>query len=122
MPPHVLQKLSIALLLTLAVLCLAWELWIAPLRPGGSWLVLKAFPLLLPLRGLLYGRRYTFQWLSLFIWLYFAEGIVRAMTDSGLSATLGWIETLLSLGLFACCAAYARMTAPSRQIKNANPS
>ncbi len=111
-----LQKLSIALLLTLAVLGLVWELWLAPLRPGGSWLLLKVLPLLLPLRGLLHGRRYTFQWLSLFIWLYFTEGIVRATSDRGLSAVLGGVETALSVLLFASIAAYARVTAPSRQV------
>jgi uncharacterized membrane protein len=112
-----LQKISIALLLALAVLGLTWELWLAPLRPGGSWLVLKVIPLLLPLRGLLHGRRYTFQWLSLLIWLYFTEGVVRASSDQGLSAVLGGIETLLSVGLFSSVAAYSRVTAPSRQAK-----
>ena len=37
----------------LILLGLAWELYLAPLRPGGSWLVLKVVPLLLPLMGLL---------------------------------------------------------------------
>jgi uncharacterized membrane protein len=103
-----------ACLLALIALCLAWELWLAPLRPGGSWLVLKALPLLLPLRGFLHGRRYTFQWMSLAIWLYFIEGAVRGGSDRGLSATLGWIEAGLCLALFALCCAYARLSAPSR--------
>ncbi|WP_345532317.1 DUF2069 domain-containing protein [Viridibacterium curvum] len=104
-----------ACLLALIALCVAWELWIAPLRPGGSWLVLKALPLLGALFGMLHGRRYTFQWMSLAVLLYFAEGIVRATSDVGLSATLGWIETALSLGLFIACLVYARQSAPSRQ-------
>ncbi len=117
MRTSVLQKLTVALLLALIALGLAWELWLAPLRPGGSWLVLKILPLLLPLRGLLHGRRYTFQWMSLFIWLYFTEGVVRASSDHGFSATLAGIETLLSLGLFASVTAYSHATAPSRQAR-----
>ena len=67
-------------LLALIFLCLAWELWLAPLRPGGSWLALKALPLLLPLMGILHGRRYTYQWASMLILAYFAEGVMRGYT------------------------------------------
>ncbi|MGC3962023.1 MAG: DUF2069 domain-containing protein [Rhodocyclaceae bacterium] len=109
-----LRVVSVATLLALIALSLAWELWLAPLRPGGSWLVLKALPLLLPLRGLLHGRRYTYQWVSLAVWLYFIEGTVRGGSDHGLSATLGWIEAALCVVLFAACCAYARLSAPSR--------
>ncbi|MFT4173739.1 MAG: DUF2069 domain-containing protein [Rhodocyclaceae bacterium] len=105
---------AVACLLALIALCLAWELWLAPLRPGGSWLVLKALPLLLPLRGFLHGRRYTCQWVSLAIWLYFIEGTVRGASDAGLSAALGWIEAALCVALFVLCCAYARLGAPSR--------
>lgn len=114
MNTHRLQWLSVALLLSLITLCVVWELWLAPLRPGGSWLVLKVLPLLLPLRGMLHGRRYTFQWTTLMIWLYFTEGIVRATSDRGLSVWLATLETALSLALFASCAAYSRVSAPSR--------
>ena len=55
----------------LIVLSLAWELLISPLRPGGSWLALKALPLCLPLAGLLKNRMYTYRWVSMLVWLYF---------------------------------------------------
>ena len=84
----------------LILLGVAWELFLAPLRPGGSWLVLKVLPLLLPLRGLLHGRRYTFQWSTLLVWAYFVEGIVRAVSDQGLSARLAMAEVALTV-LFA---------------------
>lgn len=109
-----------ACLLALIALCVVWELWLAPLRPGGSWLVLKALPLLAALFGMLHGRRYTFQWMSLAVLLYFTEGIVRATSDKGLSALLGWAETALSLGLFIACLVYSRQSAPSRQRKPAD--
>ena len=97
-----------ACLIALIFLSVAWELVLAPLRPGGSWLVLKALPLLVPLFGILHARRYTFQWTTLFIWLYAAEGAARAVSDTGLSAQLALFELALSLGYFAAAVAYLR--------------
>ena len=99
-----------ALLIALIFLCLAWELWLAPLKPGGSWLVLKVLPLLAPLFGVLRGKRYTLQWSTLLIWLYAAEGATRAMTDRGLGAQLALAELLLSFAYFAAAVAYLRST------------
>jgi uncharacterized membrane protein len=93
-------------LIALIALSIAWEWWLAPLRPGGTALVIKAVPLLLALPGVLRQRLYTLQWASMLILLYFAEGIVRGMSDRGLSAQLGWLETLLALVFFVCALAY----------------
>ena len=103
-----LRVLALACLGTLIVLCLAWELWLAPLRPGGSLVALKALPLAAPVAGLMAGRRYTYQWSSLLILAYFAEGATRAWSDAGLSRGLAVAEILLSLGFFAAVVAYAR--------------
>jgi uncharacterized membrane protein len=100
-----------ASLIALVFLCLAWELWLAPLRPGGSWLVLKVLPLLLPLRGILAGRRYTYQWSTLFIWAYFIEGVVRAWGDTGAARQCAWLEIALAVVFFVAAAGYARLTA-----------
>ncbi|HNQ04762.1 MAG TPA: DUF2069 domain-containing protein [Thiobacillaceae bacterium] len=102
------RNLAAASLITLILLGLTWELWLAPLRPGGSWLVLKVLPLLAPLFGILRGRRHTYRWASLLIWLYFAEGCVRAWTDPPPGAWLGLAEILLSLLFFGTAAWYAR--------------
>lgn len=99
-------------LVALLFLCLAWELWLAPLRPGGSWLALKALPLLLPLMGVLRGRRYTYQWASMLVLAYVAEGALRAFSDHGVSAALALFEALLALVFFTSAAFYARLTAP----------
>jgi uncharacterized membrane protein len=99
---------ALACLTALIFLGLAWELVLAPLKPGGSWLVLKVLPLLAPLFGLLRARRYTFQWSTLLIWLYAAEGATRAYTDSGLAAALALVELALALGYFAAAVAYLR--------------
>ncbi|HET7731191.1 MAG TPA: DUF2069 domain-containing protein [Usitatibacter sp.] len=96
------------LLVALVALCIAWELFLAPLKPGGSWLVLKALPLLAPLFGILRGRRYTYQWSTLLIWAYVAEGATRAYTDAGLSARLAMLEALLAVGYFAAAVAWLR--------------
>lgn len=96
-------------LIALIVLCLAWELWLAPLRPGGSYLALKAVPLALPLIGILSGARRTYQWASMFILLYLAEGAVRAWSERGASQLLAALEIALSLTVFAAVVAYARL-------------
>ena len=96
-------------LLGLIVLGLAWELWLAPLRPGGSWLVLKVLPLTVPLAGLLKNRMYTYRWLSLLVWIYFTEGVVRATSDGGLSAMLAAIQVLLCVALFVACSMHVRL-------------
>lgn len=99
---------AVGSLLALIVLCTAWELVLAPLRPGGSWLVLKVVPLLFPLLGILRRDVYTMQWASMMILLYFTEGIVRAASDKGLSATLGWIEVGLVCVFFFCTIFYLK--------------
>ncbi len=97
-------------LIALIFLCLAWETIFAPLKPGGSLLMLKAVPLLLPLFGILKGKRYTYQWASMFILLYFTEGVVRAWADTGLSAKLALVEVALTLLFFICAIYYAKLT------------
>ncbi|MGB6103967.1 MAG: DUF2069 domain-containing protein [Pusillimonas sp.] len=96
-------------LIALIVLCLLWELKIAPLRPGGSLLALKALPLLLPLRGVLRGHLYTLQWAAMLILLYFMEGVVRAWSDPApLSALMGGLEIIFSLVFYLCAIFYLR--------------
>ncbi len=103
------RLVAVASLLALIALGLAWELWLAPLRPGGSWLALKVAPLLLPLPGLLRYRMLTYRWVALFVWLYFVEGVVRATGDSAPSWQLAVLEVALVLLLFAACTAHVRL-------------
>lgn len=97
-------------LVGLIALCLAWELWLAPLRPGGSLMALKALPLALPLVGIISGNRYTYQWAAMLILVYFAEGVTRAWSERGLSQWLASTEILLSLAFFAAAVSYVRCT------------
>jgi len=105
-----LRAAASATLVAMIALCLAWELWLAPLRPGGSYLALKALPLVLPLMGIVSGRRRTYQWSSMLVLAYFAEGVVRAWSESGLSQMLAGAEIALSVIFFAAAVAYARLT------------
>lgn len=104
-----IQALALGSLLALIALGLAWELWLAPLRPGGSWWAIKVLPLALPVAGLLKHRMYTYRWLSLLVWLYITEGLVRASSDSGLSVWLAVAQVLLCLLLFAACSLHVRL-------------
>ena len=92
----------------LVLLCVAWEAFLAPLRPGGTLLTLKALPLLLPLFGVLRERVRAYQWTSLIVLAYFCEGVVRAWADRGATRTLAAWEILLSVALFASCLAYVQ--------------
>jgi len=114
------NRLASASLVALLFLCLAWELWLAPLRPGGSMLALKALPLLLPLFGILRGKRYTHQWTSMLALAYITEGLVRAASDQGMSQVLAMTETVLATLLFAGCLGHARAAAPSGTVKAAD--
>jgi uncharacterized membrane protein len=108
--------IAVASVLALIVLGLAWELWLAPLRPGGSWLALKVLPLCVPVAGLLRRRMYTYRWTSLLVWLYVLEGAARATSEHGAAVPLAAAEVLLSLVLFAACALHVRL-----RLRNAKP-
>jgi uncharacterized membrane protein len=100
---------AVASMVLLILWCVAWEVWLAPLKPGGSWLALKAAPLLFPLAGIIKRDVYTLQWTSMVILLYFTEGVVRGWSDLGqLSAWLGWGEALIVAVYFICAVMYVR--------------
>jgi uncharacterized membrane protein len=103
-------------LLGLILLCLGWEIFWAPLRVGGSLLFLKTLPLLLPLFGILRGKRYTYQWSGMLILFYFTEGVVRVWSEPGVARILASTEVLLSLIFFISVIAYSKFTGQKYQI------
>jgi uncharacterized membrane protein len=107
-PPalQLLRAACVATLLALVALGLAWELWLAP--TGRGTLAIKVLPLLLALPGLWRHRLYTYRWLSLLLWLYVLEGLMRSTTEQGLSALLAALEVLLAVALFATATVYIR--------------
>ncbi|MBV1774481.1 DUF2069 domain-containing protein [Burkholderiaceae bacterium DAT-1] len=103
------RNATVAGTLALLALCILWETLLAPLRPG-SLMWLKAAPLLLPLPGLLRGKRYTYQWMSMYILIWFIEGTMRAWADHGTSAYLAAVEIVLAVWVFAFTCLFARLT------------
>lgn len=104
-----LRLLASVSLFALIVLCVTWETVVAPVRPGGSWMMLKALPLAFPLRGIVRGNVYTYQWAAMLSLLYLMEGVVRAMSDPApLSVLMAWGEILLSTTFFLSAIFYVR--------------
>lgn len=100
------RALAVGSTIALVLLGLAWELWLAP--TGRGTLAVKVLPLGLALPGLWRDRLYTYRWTSLVVWLYFAEGAVRATSDRGLGAPLAALEVVLALVLFVACGMHVR--------------
>ena len=100
------RNLALAATLALILLCLAWELWLAP--TGRGTLAVKALPLLAAPVGLWRYRMYTYRWLALAIWLYVMEGLVRSTSEGGLGQWLALGEVLLGVVIFTACTAQIR--------------
>ncbi len=113
------RRAASASLILLAVFCLAWELVLAPLRPGGSWLALKVLPLLWIMPGIVRGNAYTYRLSTMLILAYFAEGTVRSYTESGMSGSLAAAETVLSVIFFIAAIGHVRAV---RTAKSAAPT
>ena len=104
-----LQRTATISLFALFTLCLLWEIWLAPLRPGGTLLFLKALPLAFAFRGVFRGSLYTIQWACMLVLLYLMEGVVRVMSDPpGPSIMMAWFEILFSAIFFFAALFYVR--------------
>lgn len=120
-PPVVLnvalQRSAALSLFGLFFLCLLWEIWLAPLKPGGTLLFLKALPLAFAMRGVLRGSLYTIQWASMLVLLYLMEGVVRVMSDPpGPSILMAWVEIALATIFFFSSIFYVR---PAKRVAKA---
>ncbi len=102
----------------LIVLCILWEAVLAPIKPGGSWAVIKVLPMLFALKGIWQARNYTMQWASMLVMLYFIEGVVR-LNDKGLSAYLAGLEIVLSLVAYFAILAYLKPLKKVAKMKKA---
>ncbi len=103
---------------SLVVLCVLWESVIAPIKPGGSWAVIKVIPMLFALKGIWQAKNYTMQWSSMLVMLYFIEGVVR-LNDSGLSAYMAGLEIVLSLIAYFSLLAYLKPLKKIAKLKKA---
>ena len=101
-------RLAFPGLVALTLLCVLWELWLAPLRPGGSWLALKALPLALLAPAAGRGSRKALQGVALLLPFYLAEGVVRGWSESGRHAVVAWGAAALAAMTFAAVIARLR--------------
>jgi uncharacterized membrane protein len=101
------QLIATAAFVDLLILCVSWEWFISPLRPGGSWLILKAIPLLFAIPGLWKGNVYTMQWASMLILLYITEGLVRIL-ETGANFWMATLEITLGTIAFLCLLIYLK--------------
>ncbi|TAK89453.1 MAG: DUF2069 domain-containing protein [Burkholderiaceae bacterium] len=118
-PNNLPYRIAIVSWIVLLLWCIAWETWLAPVHPGGSWLVLKALPLLLACRGLWRRPAYTMQWASLLIWLYFTEGVVRATSDAPATRWIAVVEIVLTLVFFVAAMLYLRPLKKAQKAREA---
>jgi uncharacterized membrane protein len=103
-----MERATVALVAALVLVEVLWETVLAPLRPGGSWLALKALPLALLWPGLARGDRRAGQWASLALPFYFAEALVRAVTEGGRHGLVAGVAASLAALAFAALLASIR--------------
>jgi len=106
---RVLYGLALAGYLGTLALLTAWYGWLAPSKyaPTAIVLIVLLTPLLFPLRGLLHGRPYTFQWSCFLAALYFMHGVGEAYA-SETARHLGLLEILFTSTWFIAAVLYIR--------------
>jgi len=97
-------------LIALIFLNLLWEIGFNPIHSKTTWMVLKSAILLVPLVGILKKDRYTFQWSSMLIMIFFIEGVVRYYSDVSPSKEFALVQTCLTILFFLCSIYYCKKT------------
>ncbi len=107
----------------LLILLLNWFTWYSPpvVVPRSLVLILIVAPLLIPLRGLLHGKRRTHQWSNFLALPYFAMGVDYAF-NSATESHLGWLVIIFSLAFWTGCIFYSKYAGPPRQKKSRDTS
>ena len=97
-------------LIGLIILNLLWEIFYNPLHNQGSLMVIKSVILLIPLSGILKKNRYTYQWSSMFILLFFIEGVVRFYSEREVSQSMALYQIILSCIFFISTMVFCKAT------------
>jgi uncharacterized membrane protein len=97
-------------LIGLIILNLLWEIFYNPLHNQGSLMVIKSVILLIPLSGILKKNRYTYQWSSMFILLFFIEGVVRFYSETGISQSMALYQIILACIFFISTMYFCKVT------------
>ena len=118
---RILYVLSLLAYTGLFTLLMLWYTWLAPAASIPRSLVILFFvgPLLFPLRGLLYGRPYTYAWTSFLVLIYFIHGVIEAYASSE-TRMLASLEIVFSSSLYFTTVFYARLR--GRELKESNPA
>ncbi len=87
----------------LLILLASWIIYFRPPTnsPVSFTLLFALTPLLIALRGLLHGKRYTYAWSSMLILFYFLHGVVEAWANENETVKiLAMIEVTFSVVFF----------------------
>ena len=104
--PHPL-KLSCLATLSGLLLCQLSLLLTPDNSPGPYWVILLSLPLLLPFKGLVSNRLYTYKWLGFLCLPYLCVGISELVSNPELR-TYALFTTLFSTVLFFSSIYYTR--------------
>ncbi|MEA5674400.1 DUF2069 domain-containing protein [Pseudomonas sp. MH2] len=102
------RALSLACFFGLIALLVVNNLWFADLHGARVEVILaiELIPLLLLLPGMLSGSARAHAWTCFVVNIYFIKGVLAAFDPA--RALFGWIEVLVSLGLFVSGLLYVR--------------
>ncbi|MCZ6487118.1 MAG: DUF2069 domain-containing protein [Gammaproteobacteria bacterium] len=74
---------------------------------GFYWALILALPLLLPMKGLIVNRLYTYKWVGFLALFYFCVGISELFSNPALQL-YAYLTTILSIVLFIASIYYTR--------------
>ncbi|MDD2129260.1 DUF2069 domain-containing protein [Pseudomonas sp. 17391] len=102
------RTLSLACFFGLMALLVANNLWFANLHGARVEVILavELVPLLLLLPGMLTGSARAHAWTCFVVNIYFIKGVLAAFDPA--RAVFGWIEVIVSLGLFISALLFVR--------------
>ena len=105
---RVTRALSLAFVLGLIALLVVNNLWFANLHGARVSVILaiELLPLLLVLPGMVNASARAHAWACFVVNIYFIKGVVAAFDPA--RALFGWLELLVSLGLFTAALLYVR--------------
>lgn len=109
--PNLFYTMSLTSYFGLLILLASWIMYFDPPKNATTSLALIFIltPLLIALRGLLNGKRYTYAWSSMLILFYFMHGVVEAWAnESETIRILALIEVFLSVVFFIGAILYVR--------------
>ena len=107
-PRAYVARVAVAATVALLLFEALWELVLAPIKPHGSWLALKALPLAWLIRGVARGQRRSRQWLALLLPFYIGEALLRAVAEPGRHALVAAVACAIATLAFTALLGWFR--------------